>query len=83
MNEHFAPAACSVRAISAPTRRAPPVIRTTWSRREEFSILGVMRENDTAMAAQGELMLNERCQARHCAQCARILAAQIARRAAG
>ena len=39
----FAPAACSVRAISAPTRRAPPVISTTWSRNEEFSILGFMR----------------------------------------
>ena len=62
----FAPAACSARAISAPTRRAPPVIRTTWSRNEELSILGFMSHNHTATDLQRELMLNE-AQARHCA----------------
>ena len=55
----FAPAACRVRAISAPTRRAPPVISTTWSRSEEFSILGFMPRHDTAMAPHRELALND------------------------
>ena len=73
----LAPAACSVRAISAPTRRAPPVISTTWSRNEEFSILGFMHHNDTAMALQRELMLND-AQARHCAHMHGYLAQQIA-----
>src|SRR6266851_7115024 len=73
----FAPAACSVRAISAPTRRAPPVISTTWSRNEEFSILGFMRRNDTVMAPQRELMLNDP-QARHLARVHEHLSGQIA-----
>jgi SAM-dependent MidA family methyltransferase len=72
----FAPAACRVRAISAPTRRAPPVISTTWSRNEE-SILGFMRHNDIAMPKQRELMLND-AQARHCAQMHEFLVRQIA-----
>jgi len=72
----FAPAACRVRAISAPTRRAPPVISTTWSCNEEFSILGFMRHNDTSMAEQRELMLND-TQAEHCAGMHRFLAEQI------
>src|SRR5450755_825489 len=66
----FAPAECRVRAISAPTRRAPPVIRTTWSRSAELSILGFMH-------LQRELMMNE-AQARHCARMQEYLAAQIA-----
>src|ERR1700681_4331377 len=72
----FAPAACSVRAISAPTRRAPPVISTTWSRNEEFSILSFMHRNDTAMAPQRELVLND-LQARHLARVHEYLVAQI------
>src|ERR1700722_1110055 len=73
----FAPAACSVRAISAPTRRAPPVISTTWSRSEEFSILGFMPHNDTVMAPQREIPLND-LQARHYALMHNFLAEQIA-----
>src|SRR4030088_3117578 len=73
----FAPAACRVRAISAPTRRAPPVISTTWSRSEEFSILGFMHPNDTAMAPQRELALND-LQARQCALMHTYLPEQIA-----
>src|ERR1700722_6237057 len=72
----FAPAACSVRAISAPTRGSPPEISTTWSRSEEFSILALMHHNDTAMPAQRELMLNDE-QARHCARMHAYLAEQI------
>src|ERR1700724_4175519 len=72
----FAPAACKVRAISAPTRRAPPVISTTWSRNEE-SILGFMHHNDIAMVRQRELMLNH-AQAQHCARMREFLARQIA-----
>ena len=72
----FAPAACRVRAISAPTRRAPPVISTTWSRNEEFSILGFMHPNDTAMAPQRELALND-LQALHLARMHAYLAEQI------
>ena len=63
----FAPAACSVRAISAPTLRAPPVISTTWSRNVEFSIAGFMPNNDTATAWQREIKLDDD-QARHCAR---------------
>jgi SAM-dependent MidA family methyltransferase len=73
----FAPAACSVRAISAPTRRAPPVINTTWSRNGEFSILGFMPRNDTPMAPQREIVLND-LQARHLARMHEYLAEQIA-----
>src|SRR3979490_275841 len=73
----FAPAACSVRAISAPTRRAPPVISTTWSRNGKFSILGFMHRNDTAMAPQRALMLNDP-QARHLARVHEYLTGQIA-----
>src|SRR6266851_869045 len=73
----FAPAACSVRAISAPTRRAPPVISTTWSRNEEFSILGFMPRNDTVMAPQREIALND-LQARQCALMHTYLTEQIA-----
>src|SRR6202795_4188858 len=73
----FAPAACSVRAISAPTRRAPPVISTTWSFREEFSILGFMPHNDTVMATQREIALND-LQARHYALMHAHLTEQIA-----
>ena len=73
----FAPAACSVRAISAPTRRAPPVISTTWSRNEEFSILGFMPRNDTVMAPQREIALND-LQARQYALMHRYLTDQIA-----
>src|SRR5579863_9592113 len=73
----FAPAACIVRAISAPTRRAPPVISTTWSWSGEFSILGFMHHNDTAMPSQRELMLNDE-QARHCARMHEHLTALIA-----
>src|SRR5208283_1018650 len=52
-----APAACSVRAISAPTRRAPPVISTTWSAkaqssREELSVGAGMRLNDTGLCVR-------------------------------
>src|SRR5208283_3601669 len=52
-----APAACIVRAISAPTRRAPPVISTTrsanaQSSREELSVAAAMRLNDTGLCAQ-------------------------------
>src|ERR1700733_3526804 len=65
----LAPAECSVRAISAPTRRAPPVIRTTWPRSAELSILG-------SMELQRELKLND-AQARHCARVQEYLAAQI------
>src|SRR5277367_3272242 len=72
----FAPAACNVRAISAPTRRAPPVISTTWSRSEEFSILGFMRHNHTATAAQRELMLND-AQAEHSLRMYEQLSQQI------
>src|SRR5450631_709151 len=72
----FAPAACSVRAISAPTRRAPPVIRTTWSCNEELSILGFMPHNHTATDLQREHMLND-AQARHCALMHEYLAAEI------
>src|SRR5450755_2170773 len=73
----FAPAACKVRAISAPTRRAAPVISTTWSRSEEFSILGFMQGNDTAMLEQRELKLND-AQAQHCARMYGFLAQQVA-----
>src|ERR1700733_8261068 len=73
----FAPAACSVRAISAPTRRAPPVISTTWSCSGEFSILGFMHRHDTAMPPQRELMLNAE-QATHCARVHEHLTALIA-----
>ncbi len=73
----FAPAACSVRATSAPTRRAPPVISTTWSRNDELSILGFMRCNDTAMDAQREIMLND-TQVRHSARMLDYLAVQLA-----
>src|ERR1700683_2163975 len=73
----FAPAACSVRAISAPTRRAPPVINTTWSRNEEFSILDFMPHNHTAMASQRELKLSD-AEEQHCARVHDYLAAQIA-----
>src|SRR5258708_11503226 len=73
----FAPAACRVRAISAPTRRAPPVISTTWSRSEEFSILGFMPHNDTVMAPQREVALND-LQARHYALMQTYLTQQIA-----
>src|SRR5450432_4267912 len=72
----FAPAACKVRAISAPTRRAPPVISTTWSRSEE-SILGFMRHNDIVRPKQRELMLND-AQAQHYALIHEFLAGQIA-----
>src|SRR5277367_4822075 len=72
----LAPAACSVRAISAPTRRAPPVISATWSRNEEFSILRFMRDNHTAMPAQRELMLDD-AQAQHCARMHDHLTGQI------
>jgi SAM-dependent MidA family methyltransferase len=72
----FAPAVCSVRAISAPTRRAPPVIRATWSRNEELSILRFMPHNHTASDWQRELMLND-AQARHCARMREYLAEQI------
>ena len=50
---------------------------TTWSRNEEFSILDVMRQKDTAMAAQRELMLND-AQARHCSAVHAYLTEQIA-----
>src|SRR5664279_3838106 len=73
----FAPAACSVRAISAPTRRAPPVISTTWSRNEVFSALVFMRSNDTPMARHRELMLND-VQAEHGARVRGHLAQLIA-----
>jgi SAM-dependent MidA family methyltransferase len=63
----FAPDACSVRAISAPTRRAAPVISTTRSRSPELSALGFMRHHDTAMPLQGELDLDE-VQAGHAAR---------------
>ena len=72
----FAPAACSARAISAPTRRAPPVIRTTWSCNEELSILGFKAHNHTATDVQREHMLNDE-QARHCALMHEYLAAEI------
>ena len=72
----FAPAACSVRAISAPTRRAPPVISTTWSRNEAVSTLGFMRSNDTPMARQHEHMLNE-VQASHSARMREYLKERI------
>src|SRR3984893_668562 len=72
----FAPAVCRVRAISAPTRRAPPVIRATWSRNEELSILRFMPHNHTASDWQRELMLND-AQARHCARMREYLAEQI------
>src|SRR5450759_114119 len=48
----LAPAACRVRVISAPMRRAPPVIRTVWSVRAALSIVDVMRGNDTGMSPQ-------------------------------
>src|SRR5271169_716388 len=48
----LAPAACRVRVISAPMRRAPPVIRSTWPLRGEFSLEDVMRRNDTGMSPQ-------------------------------
>ncbi len=51
----FAPAACRVRATSAPTRRAPPVINTTWFLSTEFSILGLMPPNDTPSSREREL----------------------------
>src|SRR5258708_33961736 len=73
----FAPAACRVRAISAPPRRAPPVISTTWSRSEEFSILGFMPHNDTVMAPQREIALND-LQARHYALMQTYLTQQTA-----
>jgi SAM-dependent MidA family methyltransferase len=73
----FAPAACRVRAISAPTRRAPPVISTTWPRNEEFSIPGFMRRNHTATAALRELMLKP-TQAEHAARMHEHLTRQIA-----
>jgi SAM-dependent methyltransferase len=73
----FAPAACRVRAISAPTRRAPPVISTTWSRNEALSIPGFMRHNHTATAALRELLLND-TQAEHCARMREYLTQQIA-----
>src|SRR5580692_8537567 len=72
-----APAACSVCAISAPTRRAPPVMSTTWPRSGELSILGSMGTNDTAMALQPEITLND-AQADHCARMHACLEAQIA-----
>src|ERR1700682_1702479 len=72
----FAPAACSARAISAHTRRAPPVIRTTWSCNEELSILGFMPHNHTATDLQREHMLND-AQARHCALTHAYIAAEI------
>ena len=50
----LAPAACKARATSAPTRRAPPVINTTWSLSGEFSILEVMPHNDTPSPEERE-----------------------------
>src|ERR1700722_6650901 len=73
----FAPAACSVRAISAPTRRAPPVISTTWSLSAEFSLLDFIPSHDTAMPSQRELVLNE-AQARHCALVRESMTREIA-----
>src|ERR1700734_1405658 len=73
----FAPAACSVRAISAPTRRAPPVISTTCSCNDEFSILGFMHHNHTATASPREPMLND-TQAQHCARMYEYLREQVA-----
>src|ERR1700721_1855187 len=72
-----APAACSVRAISAPTRRAPPVMSRTWPRSGELSILGSMGTNDTAMALQPEISLND-VQMDHCSRMRACLEAQIA-----
>ena len=54
----LAPAACRVRVISAPMRRAPPVIRTTWPLRGKLSIGDAMRRNDTGMSPQRVLGRN-------------------------
>src|SRR5271170_5714719 len=54
----FAPAACSVRAISAPMRRAPPVISTTRPGRSKFSLVSAMRRNDTARPGEREPTLD-------------------------
>src|ERR1700721_556665 len=72
----LAPAACRVRAISAPTRRAPPVISTTWPCNEWFSTLDFMSTHDTAMTLQREIMLND-AQTEHCARIHARLAEQI------
>src|SRR3984957_916738 len=71
-----APAACRVRAISAPTRRSPPVMSTTWPRSGGFSIPGSMGTNDPAMALQPEIALND-AQVDHCARMHACLEAQI------
>src|ERR1700722_14150806 len=72
----FAPAECRVRAISAPTRRAPPVMSTTWSRKLELS-MDSMSKHDTATQLQREITLNE-AQAQHAAAVRDHLAQQIA-----
>src|ERR1700723_2707804 len=50
---------------------------TTWPRSGELSILGSMGTNDTAMALQPEITLND-AQADHCARMHACLEAQIA-----
>src|SRR5271168_1566388 len=72
----LAPAACRVRAISAPMRRAPPVISTTESRNAEFSRVFSMRGNDTATANLREIELDDAAAA-HCRQMREYLLKQI------
>src|SRR5258708_16143778 len=66
-----------VGGCSGPAGRVPPVISTTWPRSEEFSILGFMPHNDTVMAPQREIALND-LQARQSALMHTHLAEQIA-----
>src|ERR1700744_1951044 len=51
MSTH-APAPCIVRTISAPTRRAPPVMSTTLPSSEVTSLRAAMRWNDTGLSAK-------------------------------
>jgi len=50
---------CSVRAISAPTRRRPAGSQHNLSRNEEFSILGSCLRNDTEWLRSGDSRLND------------------------
>jgi len=72
----FAPAAWQIaRDLGADAAR-PAGNHTTWSRSEEFSILGFMPRHDTAMAPHRELALNT-CRRCTLSACTRISWSQI------
>ena len=74
----LAPAACKARATSAPTRRAPPVLSTTWSLSGEFSILDVMPLNDTPSLREREPAALDDHATAHAARVRAALLTQIA-----